>query len=147
MYNLNFSGHMLVVFPVHINTDFDSDVLKIINYIKYVNAQGHIEDIKDMFIIPMQLIETTDLTLVSFTYQIDNISYSTSFYNVHATHTIKEETFNLSKTTSFTDYTPKNNKCFCYPYNYIAINNNYGNFNMLRYEDFGNTTVDLKLER
>ena len=90
---------MLVVFPVNINTDFDSDVLKIINYIKYVNAQGHIEDIKDMFIIPMQLIETTDLTLVSFTYQIDNISYSTSFYNVHATHTIKEETFNLSKTS------------------------------------------------
>lgn len=137
----------MVVFPIHINNNFDSDVLKIINYIKYVNSKGRIEDIKDMFIIPMQLIATTDLTLVSFDYYIGPIQYSTSFYNVKATHTIKEETFNLSKTTSFTDYTPKNNKCFCYPYNYIAINNNYGNFNMLRYEDFDNTTVDLKLER
>lgn len=43
-------------------------------------------------------------------------------------------TFN--KTNSFKTYSPKNNKCFTYPYNYLIIDNHIGNYNILRYEDF-----------
>lgn len=33
-------------------------------------------------------------------------------------------------------YVPKNNKLFCYPYNYIVLNNNAGSANEIRYELF-----------
>lgn len=46
-------------------------------------------------------------------------------------------TVSLSKPYSDIDgYTPKNNKLFCYPYNYMLINNNAGNSNEIRYELF-----------
>lgn len=33
-------------------------------------------------------------------------------------------------------YTPKNKKCYCYPYNYVEIHNNYGESVDIRYELF-----------
>lgn len=33
-------------------------------------------------------------------------------------------------------YTPKNNKMFCYPYNYLMVTNNTGNNSIYHYEDF-----------
>lgn len=36
-------------------------------------------------------------------------------------------------------YTPKNNKCFCYPFNYLTLNNNSGVKVILKYELFNNT--------
>jgi hypothetical protein len=35
-------------------------------------------------------------------------------------------------------YTPKNNKCFCYPFNYLTLNNNSGVKVILKYELFNN---------
>ena len=35
-------------------------------------------------------------------------------------------------------YTPKNKKCFCYPYNYLTLNNNSGVKVVLKYELFNN---------
>ena len=35
-------------------------------------------------------------------------------------------------------YTPKNKKCFCYPYNYLTLNNNSGVKVILKYELFNN---------
>lgn len=37
-------------------------------------------------------------------------------------------------------YTPKNKKCFCYPYNYMTLNNNSGVKVVLKYELFDNAT-------
>lgn len=44
----------------------------------------------------------------------------------------------ISKVTSYGDYTPKNNKCFVYPMNYLEVTNNIGNIQIFRYEDFEN---------
>jgi len=44
-------------------------------------------------------------------------------------------------------YTPKNNKCFCYPFNYLTLNNNSGVKVILKYELFNNpqsTTATIK---
>lgn len=37
-------------------------------------------------------------------------------------------------------YTPKNKKCYCYPYNYVSISNYYGGEKTLKYENFSNAT-------
>lgn len=42
----------------------------------------------------------------------------------------------IVKPYSFTNLTIKNNKCYCYPYNYLLVTNNIGGINTYRYEDF-----------
>lgn len=39
-------------------------------------------------------------------------------------------------TTTIDGYTPKNKKCFCYPYNYLEVFNNYGEKVDIKYELF-----------
>ena len=48
------------------------------------------------------------------------------FYKTKSTMTQEIITHNISKVHSFSDYTPRNNKCFCYPYNYLYVTNNAG---------------------
>lgn len=42
----------------------------------------------------------------------------------------------IDKKHSFTGITVKNNKCYCYPYNYLLVTNNNGAVNTYKYEDF-----------
>ena len=42
----------------------------------------------------------------------------------------------ITKRHSFTNFQPKNNKCFVYPYNYLFVSNNNGSNNIYKYEDF-----------
>ena len=60
--------------------------------------------------------------------------------------TAKTESKNVTKLTSFTGYTPKNNKCFVYPYNYLYVTNDNGNTNILKYELFSDTTANFQLQ-
>lgn len=56
---------------------------------------------------------------------------------------------NTAVQLSFSDYTPKNNKCFCYPYNYCLLTNNVGNQVIYKYEDFydiTNNTISFDIE-
>ena len=55
---------------------------------------------------------------------------------------LKPKKFNteINKVTAFSDYTPKNNKCFVYPYNYLFVSNNQGSNNIYKYEDFNTET-------
>lgn len=43
---------------------------------------------------------------------------------------------NYPKPLTFDNFTPKNNKVKCYPYNYLYITNNNGSHNVLKIEDF-----------
>lgn len=47
-------------------------------------------------------------------------------------------TINISKAISALDggYIPRNKKCYCYPYNFLEIHNNYGEKTQLHYELF-----------
>lgn len=49
------------------------------------------------------------------------------------------------KRGSFDGYTPKNNKCYSYPYSYLQIYNGNGSSMELRYEQFSGDTCDFKL--
>ena len=121
--------HLIATFPINNLTNF-------IDYLSKTNADGHIEDIKDVFLVPNALINASDLELQTGT--IDGRNFT--FYKLQFSEDVKEFTTNISKLTSFNDYTPKNNKLFCYPYNYLFVSNNIGNFNIYKYEDFENET-------
>jgi hypothetical protein len=96
------------------------------------NYDGHIEDVQNIFILPDVAIKQSKLTQHTASVGGENFSFYTMGYD------LTPEKFNteIDKITSFSDYTPKNNKCFVYPYNYIFLSNNQGSNNIYKYEDF-----------
>lgn len=96
------------------------------------NVDKHIADVENIFILPNAAIEENNLTQHTASVSGNNFNFYTTSYNLTP---IKFST-TINKITSFTDYTPKNNKCFVYPYNYIFLSNNNGSNNIYKYEDF-----------
>lgn len=109
-----------------------SNLRNLLLYLSKTNSDGHIEDIQDIFIIPDALITKSQLTLQTGT----SGSNEFTFYILPFSDEVASFNTNISKLTSFKDYTPKNNKCFCYPYNYLLVTNNIGNQNIYKYEQF-----------
>ena len=98
------------------------------------NADGHIEDVQNIFILPDVAIDLSKLQSHSAKVISDENTFS--FYTI--SYDMSPEKFNtvINKITTFSDYTPKNNKCFVYPYNYLFVSNNQGSNNIYKYEDF-----------
>lgn len=96
------------------------------------NNDKHIADVENIFIVPDIAIEQSKLTQHNASVVGQNFSFYTMTYDT------TPQRFNtvINKLTSFLDYTPKNNKCFVYPYNYILVSNNQGSNNIYKYEDF-----------
>lgn len=70
-----------------------------------------------------------------------------TFYTlVNRTGATDMGTTTISMNSTLNGYTPKNNKMFCYPYNYLLISNNNGTNSVYHYEDFvgGATSVQFK---
>ena len=65
-----------------------------------------------------------------------------NFFNIYipagsnsATSMIDSKVYK-SRPTTIGGYTPKNNKCFCYPYTFLKVDNNAGDQAVFRFEDF-----------
>lgn len=100
--------------------------------LRRTNVDKHIEDVENIFILPNVAIEENKLIQHSASVGGKNFIFYTMDYD------LTPKTFNtkINKITSFSDYTPKNNKCFVYPYNYLFVSNNQGSNNIYKYEDF-----------
>ena len=142
MFNNNTFGSMLCLF------DFDDHGLdNLQRFLLATNRQGHIEDVHDIFIIPSCIFTSqTDLLnknywfyyyristqpIVEFNIQYKVVSYSSSNRD-HTYFSNVEYTPNYN----YGDYTVKNNKCYCFPYNYLMVSNNIGNQNIYKLEEF-----------
>lgn len=139
LYNKQVFGNKIILFQVN-NA---SDIVDLGLYIIRTNSDGHISDIKDIFIVPNAVIDATSITQHTATVE----SHSFTFYTLPYTFNIREFNTTIPKQTSFYDYTPKNNKCFVYPYNYLFVSNNIGNSNIFKYENFyGSNNVVFKTQ-
>jgi hypothetical protein len=103
------------------------------NFLGEVNNDKKIDSILNMFILPKYLVDAIGTTHHETTGQVFG-NYSFDLLN-DSTRAITLA-YNFEKITSYKDYIPKNNKCFVYPYNYMLISNNNGNYNIYKYEDF-----------
>lgn len=128
---------------------FDPDRLLIFEvslFIDQIIKDGHAGDISAMFIIPKGLFGENDL-LTHHGYNGEGtqaIQYT--YYLPKEKESIISATKTIQKTHSFSGFTPKNNKCFVYPYNYLYVSNNVGNDNIYKYEDFSSNNVVFDLE-
>lgn len=96
------------------------------------NYDGHIEDVKNIFILPILAIKASELIQHNAIVGEQNFSWYTLNYDM--TPNIFNTTIN--KRHNFSNFVPKNNKCFVYPFNYLFVSNNNGSNNIYKYEDF-----------
>lgn len=99
---------------------YASDDVGFVNaFIALLASLGKLEALKNIFVMPKNLIDDIDPDL---RIQAPNAKYLLKTF---------------SKNYSTIDgYTPKNNKLFTYPYNYLHVSNNQGNDAILKYEFF-----------
>jgi hypothetical protein len=137
------SGFNLFLFKI---TD-RADLFNVVLFLARTNDDGKIADINNMFIIPNACINESILQLHTFPYTVGSTSITCSYYTIPMSgdeQVFNPVTFNttITKRTSFSNFSPKNLKCFIYPYNYLYVSNNQGSNNIYKYEDFsGNNCV------
>ena len=73
------------------------------------------------------------------------ITYYTLPANYTNNKTPNELTQTFNKPLSFSDFTPKNNKLYCYPTNFILGTNNNGETEIYKIEDFSNNSIVFNL--
>lgn len=128
VYDNTVFGEKLYLFNITYLSSFTDLAL----FILRTNSDGHIEDVKNMFIIPNLAINVSQLVEHNATVGEQNFNWYTLNYDITPT---KFNT-NINKRHNFSDFNPKNNKCFVYPYNYLFVSNNNGSNNIYKYEDF-----------
>lgn len=133
-------GQGLIFFRISSLSDFAdvSAFIDIINGSQYAT----VDDIKDIFIIPYSALNVADLSDHNFGDQ-DQYTYYTSSASLDPK---TYETEILKPYEVAGRYQPVNNKCYCYPYNFLQITNNCGNIKNYKYEEFSTATVKILIE-
>ena len=114
-----------------INFNNPTDINDVSQWVYDVTQQGHAEDITAMFALPYQAFNLNDID--STTHKVTNglgVKLDTDI------------TLSKSAYCNFNDFSPKNNKVYTYPYNFVRVTNNAGSFNDYKIEDFLELDVD-----
>lgn len=129
MYNGIIQGAYLMLFEY--NTNGINSLAEVVDwYIGY----GKKDAILSLYALPKTIYPTASIMSQSYTDPFNADIYwlasQTGATNMGSTTITRNSTLN--------GYTPKNNKMFCYPYNYLMVTNNNGTCNTYNYEDFVN---------
>ena len=133
VYNGSISGKSAILFQNNLN-----GWRQLLYYILQTNADGHIADMTDLFIVPSVGIEQSQLEQHVYDVVIGGQTVVEDAYYYTMQYSAESKKFNtvIQKKYQWGDFTPKNKKCYCYPYNYILVSNNNGSQNIYRYESF-----------
>ena len=129
VYNNSVFGSELFLFNI---TNLSS-YLDLQLFISRTASDGHASDINAIYVLPsISFGSLSNFTQHTASFGGQNFSY----YTIPQTTSITTFDTTVGKITSFTGVTIRNNKCFCYPYNYILASNNQGSTNIYKYENF-----------
>ena len=129
------SGHGIILFR---DTNYLAD------FLHRMNVENAIQFVHNMFIYPSMLFGDNDVVSHDAWTTYKNQSNHFYWFVPNQSTSIKViEIRQLTKNHSFTGYTPKNNKCFVYPYNYLLASNNVGGVNIYKYEDFSDANCNF----
>lgn len=139
VYNGSVFGKLAMLFS---NNNYGWEDL--LYYILQTNADGHISDMTDMFIIPASLVNPSQL--IEHTFVDDFRHEEHTYYTMQFSDSSKTYITPIQKAYGWGDYVPKNNKLYCYPYNYLLVTNNNGNQAIYKYEEFSTDNVQIQTE-
>ena len=134
--NGNLSGNYIYCFDVY---EGQTGTPNVANFIYKTASDNKIESIQDVYILPKDLIDNIGTTTRTYTDRFGSFTAK----ELNGSDEAIQIVCPFYKTKTFSDYTPKNKKCFCYPYNYLLLSNNVGNQNIYKYEDFEDVDVNL----
>lgn len=117
------------------NENYSQTFQEISNWIHLVDSSGHSDWIEQIFALPYQAFsligdidENSHQVLIGKGRKLDvNKVYQKSSFRI------------------FDNFSPKNNKVYCYPYSFCRITNNSGSYNDYKIEDFNEYDVDEQL--
>ena len=131
--NRVFSG--LSIFGVESATDAS-------NIIDGYSYAGKSDAIVSIFMAPKEFFQGCHTQPATFNVgesTTKTVSIHTPATNAYASTLLDTTSININSTID--GYSPKNNKLFTYPYNYLYVTNNAGNEATFRYEDFISNTA------
>lgn len=133
--NRAFSG--LSIFGV----ESHDDAAKIVAGYDYLGKNDSSSSIVSIFMAPKEFFQGCYTQPATFNYDESHtytVTCHTPVANSYASTLLDTTTLNTSATID--GYTPKNNKLFTYPYNYLYVTNNVGADAVYHYEDFLSNT-------
>ena len=106
------------------------------------DSAGKSDEIVAIFMAPTQFFQgctkhTLSNSRIVYTPASDQVT-------LHTLSTLTSET-TITRPTKLNGYTPKNNKCFTYPYSFMNVTNNVGVEVSFNYEDFSNNTPKFEI--
>lgn len=134
LYNGLISAEKLFVIPASLGSTIVDAVKNLQLFIFQSAEDGHLADIRNVYIVPNFCISPADLQLHEKTIG----EYTCTYYTLNTGVDIPSSKLQATCTTNYRGYKPKNNKCFIYPYHYLFVTNNNGNNNIYKYENFSN---------
>lgn len=134
LYNGLVSAEKLFVIQASLGSTI-VDAVKNLQLFLFQSAEdGHLADIRNVYIVPNFCINPADLQL----HEKTTGEYTCTYYTLNNGVDIPSAKLQATCTTNYRGYKPKNNKCFIYPYHYLFVTNNNGNNNIYKYENFSN---------
>lgn len=123
-----------------------SVVISARDIINLYDDAGLSDAIQNVYMLPASLVgTTTQVTLTTMGSAPQPYKSVTVHMPNNSTGVINLGRYHKTKPTAINGYTPKNNKLFCYPYNYLNISNNAGTTIPYHYEDFdGDVYFDVE---
>lgn len=121
--NNNVMGSILLAFKDTANLD---------NFISYMADKSKLESIRNFYILPYILISENGY----YERHIENDTRDFDYWEIKESFESCVRNYLVESVNKFEGITIKNNKCFCYPYNYMLVSNNVGNQIIYKYEDF-----------
>ena len=135
--NINRTYSGLSIFGVE---SYD-DASKIVAGYDYLGRNANESAIVSIFMAPKEFFQGCHTQPATFNYSDSNtytVTIHTPVGNSYASTLLETQTVSMNGTID--GYTPKNNKLFTYPYNYLYVTNNAGNDAVFHYEDFLSNT-------
>lgn len=135
--NINRTYSGLSIFGVE---SYD-DASKIVAGYDYLGRNSSESAIVSIFMAPKEFFQGCHTQPATFNYS-DSSTYTVTVHtpvgNSYASTLLETQTVSMNGTID--GYSPKNNKLYTYPYNYLYVTNNAGNDAVFHYEDFLSNT-------
>jgi len=114
------------------------------NLVRSYDAAGKSGAIMTMYVVPESVVDVG--IPITFPAEAAGVKYSFSVRKLASATSVKTLlSSSISRNTSIDGYVPKNNKCFCAPYNYLCISNNGGTQINYAWEDFSSSNANFTM--
>lgn len=135
IYNGIYSGYKTFLF----NNTIDG-ANSCLYFILFTQAmKSNTDSILNLYMLPKAMFQENSITAKKVEFTLGSDKRTANYLEITTdTTTATTLSYNIPKVTSFSDLQIKNNKCYVYPYNYLYVTNNSGNFNTYKYEEFYN---------